>query len=343
MKNPLISVIVPVHNAEDFLEECIESILAQTYKNIEILLINDDSTDKSAEILEEYKKKDTRIKTFFVNEHNAAFTRKEGIEESEGEYVCFIDSDDIVGEDYVVKLHEAIVKQGTRAAAVKTSTFRVDVSEINCETDTGQVDIQKDTFSFFIDNYHSDEKNRFIGQSINAKMFYRSLLKSIDYSPIKSTVLEDNYTIPQILKEIENKGIALVEETLYFYRIHPKSTMQSILDKKVKYGDGWITYTQLFEEVMLYIEEIFGGTAKVKQGLTKLRAEKYFKLASNVEIKNKSLEQLREEKQVLESSQKDYDEINKELLHIKSSLSYRLGNKIALPFRFIKIQLQKFK
>lgn len=95
-KNPLVSVIVPVYNVENHLEKCLESIITQTYKNLEIICINDGSTDSSFEILQKYAQKDNRIK--LVNQENKGLgaTRNVGLEVAQGEFISFIDSDDWV-------------------------------------------------------------------------------------------------------------------------------------------------------------------------------------------------------------------------------------------------------
>ncbi|UJF15243.1 glycosyltransferase family 2 protein [Jeotgalibaca sp. MA1X17-3] len=96
MQNNLISVITPVYNAAAFIERTVESVLNQTYKNIEHILVDDCSTDKSEEILREWMKKDSRIKYIRLKENSgAAVARNTGLEHAKGQYIAFIDSDDI--------------------------------------------------------------------------------------------------------------------------------------------------------------------------------------------------------------------------------------------------------
>lgn len=97
--NPLISVIIPVYNVEKYLKKCLDSIICQTYKNLEIICINDGSTDSSLEILQEYAQKDTRIK--LINQENKGLgaTRNIGLSVAEGGFVSFIDSDDWIDKD----------------------------------------------------------------------------------------------------------------------------------------------------------------------------------------------------------------------------------------------------
>lgn len=89
-----ISVIIPVYNTEKYLKECVESVLAQTYHNLEILLINDGATDSSPQICESYAKQDVRIKLIHKENGGLSDTRNTGIKQCSGDYVLFLDSDD---------------------------------------------------------------------------------------------------------------------------------------------------------------------------------------------------------------------------------------------------------
>lgn len=101
---PEISVIVPVYNAEDHIEECIRSILAQTFSNIEILLINDGSTDASGAVCEMYAQTDLRIKLISTTNQGVAAARNLGMEHAAGKWLCFVDSDDYLPADALEKL-----------------------------------------------------------------------------------------------------------------------------------------------------------------------------------------------------------------------------------------------
>ena len=105
----LISLIVPIYNAEEFLGECIESILNQTYTNIELILVNDGSTDSSLDICNKYKEMDSRIKLICKTNSGVSDTRNQGINSASGKYICFVDADDIIKKDFVEVLHAEIV------------------------------------------------------------------------------------------------------------------------------------------------------------------------------------------------------------------------------------------
>ena len=103
----LISVIVPIYNSEKYLDNTIKSIINQTYKNLEIILVDDGSTDKSYEICKKYQKKDNRIKLFHQKNKGVSSARNKGIENSNGEYITFIDSDDLIDKRMYEKLFTA--------------------------------------------------------------------------------------------------------------------------------------------------------------------------------------------------------------------------------------------
>ena len=102
----LVSAIIPVYNSEQFLEECIESLRNQTLKEIEMIFINDGSTDNSLEILNKYEKIDSRIKVINQNNSGPSVARNIGIEVATGEYISFIDSDDWIDKDMYKMMYE---------------------------------------------------------------------------------------------------------------------------------------------------------------------------------------------------------------------------------------------
>lgn len=104
----LVSIIIPVYNAEEYLEKCIDSAIGQTYNNIEIIAINDGSTDKSLDILNMYAKKDNRIKIINIENSGISAVRNIGIKAATGEYICFLDSDDYIDNNLLENLHRYI-------------------------------------------------------------------------------------------------------------------------------------------------------------------------------------------------------------------------------------------
>lgn len=120
--HPIVSIILPVYNTEKYIRTCLDSVLEQSYKNIEIILINDGSEDMSGNICDEYAKKDKRIKVIHKQNEGVSTTRNIGIKNATGTYICFADSDDILQNDYVEYLLTMITDNQVDIA-VTTSFF----------------------------------------------------------------------------------------------------------------------------------------------------------------------------------------------------------------------------
>lgn len=111
--NPLISIIIPVYNVEKCLSECIDSVLNQSYQNLEIILVDDGSTDKSGMFCDSYAAKDERVRVFHKENGGASSARNKGIEEAKGEYIIFVDSDDKVEQSYCEELYRSCSEKGS--------------------------------------------------------------------------------------------------------------------------------------------------------------------------------------------------------------------------------------
>lgn len=98
---PLVSVIIPVYNVEKYLARCLDSVVAQTYQNLEIILVNDGSTDASGEICRQYGQSDSRIRLFTQENQGLSAARNTGLDHMNGEYIVFVDSDDYISVHFV--------------------------------------------------------------------------------------------------------------------------------------------------------------------------------------------------------------------------------------------------
>lgn len=155
--NKKVSIIIPLYNAEKYLEKCISSIVGQTYKNIEIILINDGSTDGSYEICYKFKTQDPRI--LFINQKNSGVSsaRNSGIDLSSGEYIMFVDADDWLDSDYVSIMVNSIGKND------------IIVSSFTEETESN--DISKKYFNKIKNNEIIDSKSKLFLDCVNEKIY----------------------------------------------------------------------------------------------------------------------------------------------------------------------------
>ena len=105
---PLISIIVPVYNVDAYLKQCVDSILSQKYENFELLLIDDGSTDKSGEICDVYEQRDKRVRVFHKKNGGVSSARNVGLDNAKGDWIAFVDSDDIVTPNYLSGLYSDV-------------------------------------------------------------------------------------------------------------------------------------------------------------------------------------------------------------------------------------------
>ena len=116
--NDLISVIIPVYNVEKYLEECVLSVINQTYSNLEIILVDDGSTDGSGLLCDQYKDRDSRIKVIHKKNGGLSDARNVALEICNGQYISFVDSDDYVSEAFIEIMYQAIIDNDCQMSAV---------------------------------------------------------------------------------------------------------------------------------------------------------------------------------------------------------------------------------
>lgn len=203
MEKELISIIVPVYNVENYLERCLQSLINQTYKNIEIVCVNDGSTDNSLNILNKFQKKDSRIKIISQENQGLSEARNVGIKNSSGKYIGFVDSDDWVDLDYYEKLYNALIDSKSDFACANTKFF-----------DNGKISYikfqQNQIFSEFdkkIDNYKNG--------SVCDKLYKKSLFLDNDIKFIKGYFYEDNIVLLQLT--YYSKKIVTINTVSYYY------------------------------------------------------------------------------------------------------------------------------
>lgn len=236
-----ISVIVPIYNTDKYLSQCIESILSQTYRNFEIILIDDNSTDNSAIICDDYAKQDKRIKVIH-NENDCvggvSYNRNLGLKVSTGDFICFVDSDDFIDKELFNVAIECINNYDLDAFIYNFKTFN-EIKEIN------KLKSNKDCKKFFY-NDESAIKELLIGEKFRGmvcnKICKKSLFDGIEF-PVGRRYGEDLYVTYRILAK-SNKS-AFYDKKFYFYRMHSESAMHIRKNKEIY--DRIIAYEELVE------------------------------------------------------------------------------------------------
>ena len=129
-KEDLISIVIPVYKVEKYLEKCVESVINQTYKNLEILLVNDGSPDNCPKICDEYAQKDNRIKVIHKENGGLSDARNAGIDVAAGKYIAFVDSDDYVSNDYIEYMYNLIKEYNTQMATCETEVINAEKNKV---------------------------------------------------------------------------------------------------------------------------------------------------------------------------------------------------------------------
>lgn len=127
--NPLISIVIPVYKVEQYLRECVDSVIAQTYKNLDIILVDDGSPDKCPAMCDEYAAKDSRVRVIHKTNGGLSAARNSGIDIARGEYITFIDSDDYVSKTYTEQLYTTLKKSGAGISECLCSSVADDLDE----------------------------------------------------------------------------------------------------------------------------------------------------------------------------------------------------------------------
>ncbi len=212
----LVSVIIPAYNAEKYLAFCLDSIIAQTHNKLEIIVVNDGSTDSTPKICDEYEKKDSRIKVIHQENHGVAFTRNVGLDNITGEYIAFIDSDDYVKNDYIEVL-------------LKTCTENCSNITICKSIDTHKRELFELPFSYNTRTYDS----MFLLQNISyldvcfevviSMIFHKSVFDNLRF-PV-GLIYEDSYIYYDLIRKAGK--ITFIDTILYYYYLSSNSIMRS--------------------------------------------------------------------------------------------------------------------
>lgn len=223
MSDIKVSVVIPVYNVEKYLEKCLDSIINQTLKEIEIICINDGSSDGSLNILKEYQQKDSRIKVIDKANEGVSIARNTGINVAVGDYISFIDSDDWIASNFLECLYNASNKYNSDIAC--SSIIRVSKGKKR-----NKLIYKKEEFTT-----DKDEKNELTKVPIYSyiwnKIYKREKLVQHKLEFPVGRVYED--VIWSIKAVYYLDGVVTVPESIYYYRKNPTSIMSTKSEKNV--------------------------------------------------------------------------------------------------------------
>lgn len=210
--NKLISIILPIYNIEEYIDRCMQSLLKQTYTNVELLMIDDGSTDGCKEICDSYLNVDKRIRVFHKENGGLSDARNYGIKHSHGEYITCVDPDDFVDADYIEYLYYLIKKYNSRMS----------ICQHRVHYDNGTIKELGTAGDEILDSEKCLERMLYhdvIDTSAWAKLYHRSLFDTVEYP--KGRIFEDIGTTYALIMQCDR--IAVGYESKYNYIFHNNS------------------------------------------------------------------------------------------------------------------------
>lgn len=226
----LVSIIVPVYEVEAYLSTCIDSLLTQTYQNIEIILVDDESPDRCPQICDNYAMKDSRIQVFHKKNGGAASARNVGLDNASGKYVCFVDSDDVVCKTYVAALVARLeATNADLAVCGYYELYKYKKEVIECIR-SNRILSQKEYLLQFLDDWTCG--------LIWNKIFKREKIGMVRFA--EGHKIDDEFFTYQVVMNCDK--VVLFDEPLYEYRMRISSVMgasekyeKKIISDKLEY------------------------------------------------------------------------------------------------------------
>lgn len=215
-----VSIVIPVFNTKNYLEKCVNSVLSQTYNNIEVILVDDGSTDSSAEICDRFCEKDSRVVVIHKENGGQSEARNIGIDIATGEYITFVDSDDYITKDYIDFLLSLILEND---AEISIASFYYVVSNKKINNETNELAVMRPEVAI---------RRMLLDDGFDmgpwAKMYKTDFFRKIKFPVGK--FFEDSLTTYQIFAE-SNK-IAFGSKAIYYYVNHEDSTVNQAFSPK---------------------------------------------------------------------------------------------------------------
>lgn len=238
--NELVTIIMPLYNAEQYLEDTILSILNQSYKKIELILINDGSTDNSLDICLYYKEKDERIKLINTPNQGVSHARNIGIKESQGQYIMFCDADDLYHNEFVRTMVENLESNQSDLCVCKYMNFKHKEEFDNVELSNNKLNYENQNDIYKVILFEHE-----ISGYVWNKIFLREIIldHNLHFNHLVHEV-EDLLFVIQYLRY--TKKMTQIESQLYFYRDNPTSIMHQKFNLK--------KYSSIYGRVNIYDE-----------------------------------------------------------------------------------------
>lgn len=218
----LISVVVPVYNVEQYLEKCVNSIINQTYKNLEIILVDDGATDSSGNMCDQLAKSDSRITVYHKENGGLSDARNYGVERATGDYIGFVDSDDYIDSEMYEKLYEAIKKENVDVAECNLKIIYPDRKELFTEQNYYNVRTKEE----YLEEYLKIEK---IFGSACVRLIKSNIAKKLKFPVGK--LYEDTYYAYDLIEKVDR--YVIMNSPYYNYLMRENSITNTKFNPRI--------------------------------------------------------------------------------------------------------------
>lgn len=339
----LVSVIIPVYNTEKYLESCIESILHQTYQNLEIILVDDGSTDQSPAICDRFAEKDSRIKVIHKENEGLGYTRNCGLKHAVGEYVSFLDSDDILDEDTYEYCIREMEKYQADACFFGRKTFTESGEyTVNSNIPEKLVYRGKEVVEEFSKHYigwlQHEQTMPYIKESSCCALYRRDIIEknSLQFPSERECLSEDAFFNMDVCRNAA--CIIVIPKDFYNYRYNPNSLTKKYDKERFKRIIGYyhklLEYIEQFPEVVDARERVDYKFFALIRGIIKREIEESALLECR-EVIQKIKEISTYEDVISVSSKINTDNVDK---NTKIFLSWIKNQKFIIIYLFYKVR-----
>lgn len=232
-RKPLVSLIIPVYNTAGYLEECLDSAAFQEYENLEIITVDDGSTDGSGQILERYGAKDSRFRVIHTGNRGLSAARNTALDAARGEYIAFLDSDDRMERDAIGTLVRALQQVGADIAACRAYHDWINETEISRYPSGFAVFGREEACLELL-------RERFLRNGVWNKLYKAEVFEEIRFPD--GRVFEDIATTYRLMDKAEK--VVCIPDVLFHYRMR-KGSISHVRSFKNE-GDRWLAYSEMY-------------------------------------------------------------------------------------------------
>lgn len=314
----LVSVIVPMYNCEKYIERCIRSLIGQNYKQIEILVVDDGSTDDSARIVKELQQESNSLKYIWQENQGASIARNKAIEEAEGKYLLFVDSDDYLSDNYIEDMVQSAERNHSELVIAGYTLVYAD---------------KKKSVEVIPKRYEKDiaEEWAYRISSCCSRLYSREfwINNNITFRQEEKARAED---VPIVLySNIMAKNITIVQNAGYYYYQHPESAMNQ-LKNRVVFQFPYQAFHEMYREVKA--RTAWNSREYFDIGVIKFLAQFTFLIYRNAESEEKN----RLKKYIIELLQGDWISMVSAWKSYRRNIQFPFVHKAAIELFILKYQ-----